>query len=118
MEIHLVEDKNGFRGYSYQYSLKNLEDYTQVDEDGENVYPDWQVRIHVQGLGETVLDAQHQTGTIPVKDKSNPIYQMVAKATAKTGSTEMMQDSREVSTPIYIPYYYRPPITLKTGIHR
>ena len=26
----------------------------------------------------------------------------------------MMQDSREVSTPIYIPYYYRPPITLKT----
>ena len=85
LEIHLVEDENGFRGYSYQYSLKNLEDYTQVDEDGETVYPDWQVRIHVQGLGETVLDAQHQTGTIPVKDKSNPIYQMVAKATAKTG---------------------------------
>lgn len=85
-----------------------------MDEDGEAVYPDWQVRIHVQGLGETVLDAQHQTGTIPVKDESNPIYQMVAKATAKTGSTELMQDSREVSTPIYIPYYYRPPITLKT----
>ena len=38
VEIHLVEDKNGFRGYSYQYSLKNLEDYTQVDEDGEAVY--------------------------------------------------------------------------------
>ena len=114
VEIHLVEDEKGFRGYSYQYSLKNLEDYTQVDEDGEAVYPDWQVRIHVQGLGETVLDAQHQTGTIPVKDKSNPIYQMVAKATAKTGSAELIQDSREVSTPIYILYYYRPPITLKT----
>ena len=39
---------------------------------------------------------------------------MVTKATAKTGSTELMQDSKEVSTPIYIPYYYRPPITLKT----
>ena len=114
VEIHLVEDKDGFRGYRYQYSLKNLEDYIQLDEDGEAVYPDWQVKINVQGLGETVLDAQHQTGTIPVKDESNPIYQMVAKATTKTGSTEMMQDSKEISTPIYIPYYYRPPITLNT----
>lgn len=116
VEIHLIEDESASgRGYNYEYSLKNLEEYEKTDEEtGEKIYPDWKVTINVQGLGKIVLDTEHPTRTLQATNENSPIYQMVAKASSGSGSSGLMQDSKEVSTPIYIPYYYRPQIALNT----
>ncbi len=116
VEIHLIEDASEpNRGYNYEYSLKNLDEYEQIDETtGEKVYPNWQVTVTVQGLGKIVLDADNPTRTLQANNENSPIYQMVAKASSKDKDGGLMQDSKEISTPIYIPYYYRPQIALNT----
>lgn len=66
-----------------------------------------QVEITVQSVGTITLDAEHPTKTmdVTVTDTSRLIYQMVAKASMKAGSSTKAEDSKEVSTAVNLPCY-------------
>ncbi len=99
VRIQVVSSKENEYKHTYEYSLNNQEAYKD--------YTGWQVEITVQSVGTITLDAEHPTRTmdVTVTDTSRRIYQMVAKASIKAGSSTKAEDSKEVSTAVNLPCY-------------
>lgn len=99
VRIQVVSSKENEYKHTYEYSLNNQEAYKD--------YTGWQVEITVQSVGTITLDAEHPTKTmdVTVTDTSRLIYQMVAKASMKAGSSTKAEDSKEVSTAVNLPCY-------------
>ena len=116
IRVELVVDKDGnsdTRGHAYRYRLANLDEYNATDVNGNPLYPDWQVKINIQRVGNITLDAQNPEEIMRVRDENNLTYQMVAQASLKDSTSSLAEASKEISVPVSLPYY-RPPITLKT----
>ena len=112
IQIELVTDGKAEKGHTYRYRLANLEAYNETDANSNPIYPDWQVKINIQRVGNMVLDAENPEATMSVKELDNVTYQMVAQASLKDGTASLAEASKEISVPVNLPYY-RPPITLR-----
>ena len=112
IQIELVTDGKAEKGHTYRYRLANLEAYNETDANSNPIYPDWQVKINIQRVGNVILDAENPEATMSVKELDNVTYQMVAQASLKDGTASLAEASKEISVPVNLPYY-RPPITLR-----
>lgn len=102
-ELVIHEFNSYNRDYRYKYSLSNLEDYQD--------YPGWQVNVSLKGYTQSVtLTADKPEGIIDIgfgdsglgkRYSDDNFYQIVARAT----SDGEYQDSAQISTSAYLPYY-------------
>lgn len=93
----------GYRDYRYRYSLNNPEAY----ED----YPGWKVKVSLKGYTQSAtLTKENPEGIIDInfgdsglkkRYSDDNFYQIVARAT----SDGDYQDSAQISTSAYLPYY-------------
>lgn len=113
VKIELISKQNADNNHVYRFVLNNLDEYNATDENGNAIYPNWQVKIKVAGIGNLTLNASNPTGTMKVAHREDGAYtyQMTAQAST-TGGTTMAESSKEISTATQLPGY-RPPITLK-----
>ncbi len=97
--------------YAYRFSLNNLEDYQRTEENGNPLYPNWQVSITIPGQqSPVILNATNPMGTWA--GGSNMSMQLTAKATA-TNTDIIIQDSGQVSISVSMPKYL-PSLSLQT----
>ena len=115
IRVTLVENGNApytaASQYIYQFSLNNLEAYEAQDEDGNDLYPNWQVNINIPRAGNVVLTKKQPVSGLTVKSSGNTVYQMMAQAKAISDGTVLIQDSGQISVPLSLPVY-QPPIAL------
>lgn len=113
VRIELISNQNAEYNHVYRFVLNNLDAYNATDENGNAIYPNWQVKIKVAGIGNLTLNASNPTGTMQVayREDGAYTYQMTAQASTTSGTT-MAESSKEISTATQLPGY-RPPITLK-----
>ena len=113
VRIELISKQNATNNHVYRFVLNNLDEYNVTDGNGNAIYPNWQVKIKVAGIGDLTLNASNPTGTMQVahRDDGAYTYQMTAQASTTSGTT-MAESSKEISTATQLPGY-RPPITLK-----
>lgn len=114
VRVELVSKSGAAYGHTYRYVLKNLSEYNAVDSDGNAVYPGWQVKINIQGIGKITLNADHTTETMdaPYREDNAYTYQMTAQASITEGSASLIEASKEISVATELPGY-RPSIALK-----
>ena len=119
VRIDLVPDTSTETYHAYRFSLNNLSDYMDTDANGNRLYPNWQVEVKVPGasdIGTIVLNASSPTVTRKADSiTSNYTYQMTARASVTGTATSTIQTSKEVSTSIFLPRYYRPLVSLNDG---
>ena len=116
VRIELISNQNAEYNHVYRFVLNNLNAYNATDENGNAIYPNWQVKIKVAGIGDLTLNASNPTGTMNVQYRGDGkyTYQMTAQASTASGTATMAESSKLVSTPTELPGY-KPSIALKGG---
>lgn len=115
VRVELISKSGAANGHTYRFTLNNLDEYLVTDSNGNAIYPDWNVKIQVAGLGSVTLNKENPTAAMdaPYKENKAYTYQMTAQATIAGGTSTLAESSRQISTPTELPGY-RPSVTLKT----
>lgn len=118
VKLVIVSHEGGDRYKAiYQAVLNNLEDYTAKDENGDELYPGWQVTVNIVGAGTITINKDNPTPTWSYTfggniEAASKTFQMISKASISGGSGEW-EDSKEVTTSVRLCNNYRPPRALK-----